>query len=128
MKFQIKTALWMMGIAAVLFGVGGSVLMERLVQQSLKQEEEDMYGAYEMTAGMLRAVGEINGSLVYRDVAECLNLITDGTELWDAFSLCTKDRVIYFSCRSVKTDCRREAGRESCDSFRGRNRTARRRI
>lgn len=96
MRFRVKIALWMTGMVALLFGIGGSILLTASFGQTLSREEDELYHVWQMISGMLGDVGEINRSLTYEDVAESLSLVSgEDAQLWDMMRLRSGELVIY---------------------------------
>lgn len=98
MRFRIKMTLCMAGLLSVLFGTGGSILLQVSFSHALEQEEEEAFRVYQMTSGMLRMVGSINGDLIYEDIAETVSRVEkQNAEVWDMLRVCSGERVIYES-------------------------------
>ena len=119
MRFRVKIALWMTGMVALLFGIGGSILLTASFGQTLSREEDELYHVWQMISGMLGDVGEINRSLTYEDVAESLSLVSgEDAQLWDMMRLSSGEQVIYEVYGEEMTDPLRDfdsAGTEEED-------------
>ena len=84
MKFRIKIALCMIGLVSVLFGIGESLLLKTSFDQAIDRERKELYGVYQMVSGTLQVVGDINGSLIYEDIAGAIFKISAQNEdLWE---------------------------------------------
>ena len=84
MKFRIKIALCMIGLVSVLFGIGESLLLKTSFDQAIDRERKELYGVYQMVSGTLQVAGDINGSLIYEDIAGAIFKISAQNEdLWE---------------------------------------------
>lgn len=95
MKFRIKITLCMIGLLSVLFGIGGSILMQASFDQTVGQEKDETYRIYRMVSGPLKKAAEINGSLVYDDIVEGLSAVDDQGETWEMLRFRLGNDVIY---------------------------------
>ena len=80
MKFRIKIALCMIGLVSVLFGIGESLLLKTSFDQAIDRERKELYGVYQMVSGTLQVAGDINGSLIYEDIAGAIFKISAQNE------------------------------------------------
>lgn len=84
MKFRVKVTLCMIGLMSVLFGIGGSLLLNVSFDRAVDREREELYSVYQMVSGTLRVIGEINGSLTYEDISDTIFKTTGQDEgLWE---------------------------------------------
>lgn len=61
MRVRVKLTLSMLGLLALLFGVGGSLLISLSFHASLERERELAFQTYQMTLGTLQIVGRAEG-------------------------------------------------------------------
>ena len=84
MKFRVKFTLCMIGLMSVLFGIGGSLLLNVSFDRAVDREREELYSVYQMVSGTLRVIGEINGSLTCEDISDTIFKTTGQDEgLWE---------------------------------------------
>ena len=84
MKFRVKVTLCMIGLMSVLFGIGGSLLLNVSFDRAVDREREELYSVYQMVSGTLRVIGEINGSLTCEDISDTIFKTTGQDEgLWE---------------------------------------------
>ena len=84
MKFRIKIALCMIGLGSVLFGIGESLLLQTSFAQAFDRGRKELYGVYQMVSGTRQVAGDINGSLIYEDIAGAIFKISAQNEdLWE---------------------------------------------
>ena len=108
MKFRTKIALCMIAILSVLFGTGGSLLLSASFGQSLEREQDRAYEAYQTLAGTLRIIGDINGNLIYEDIADIVTKIKGESAVsWEMLRFRTENGTIY---ESGNTDIKASKG------------------
>lgn len=96
MKFSLKITLCMLGLLSLLFGVGGSLIINLSFQSSLERERESAHNAYTMVLGTLQAVSDINGKINDSEIAQTLaQLSGQNADAWTSLRLYTADRQLY---------------------------------
>lgn len=98
----------MIAILSVLFGTGGSLLLSASFGQSLEREQDRAYEAYQTLAGTLRIIGDINGNLIYEDIADIVTKIKGESAVsWEMLRFRTENGTIY---ESGNTDIKASKG------------------
>lgn len=96
MKFRWKMTLWMLCLVSLLFGVGGSALINISFRNALDREKESTYSAYRMLLGTLQVV---NGIDVWEDhtaiPAILEQLLDDNSFSWASLRLSAPDDILY---------------------------------
>lgn len=96
MKFSLKIMLCMLGLISVLFGIGGSLIINLSFQTSLKREQESAHNAYSMVLGTLQVVSDINGKINDSEISQTLaQLSGQNADSWTALRLYTAERALY---------------------------------
>lgn len=96
MKFRLKMTLCMLGLLAVLFGVGGSLLITLSFRTALEREREAAYNAYQMVLGTLQIVSGVSGGMNDSDMSMTLEQLTEQNEgNWTGLRLYSETKTIY---------------------------------
>ncbi len=96
MKFRWKITLCMLGLLSVLFGAGGSMLINLSFRDSLERERSAAYNSYQAVLGTLRLVNGVSQKLDYEDLADMLaQLSGQSAGSWTALRLYSSQRSIY---------------------------------
>ena len=96
MKFRLKLTLCMLGLLAVLFGAGGSLLIASSFHSALQREREAAYNAYQIVLGTLQIVNRAGSQADYADVSHTLEqLSAQNAGAWAALRLYTASSPIY---------------------------------
>lgn len=96
MKFRIKIMLCMVALMALLFGIGGSVLIAISFQSSLERERKTAQNSYQMLIRTLRILDSVDMWSNGDDVAASLeNLMEKGDTLWSDCLLTNEEEVYY---------------------------------
>lgn len=96
MNFSLKITLSMLGLLSLLFGIGGSLMINLSFQASLEREQESAHNAYRMVLSTLQVVSNINGKINDSEIAQALaQLSNQNADAWMALRLYAADRQLY---------------------------------
>lgn len=98
MRFRLKMMLGMLCLLAVLFGVGGSLLIALSFESSLEREEESACESYRMLLDTLTVVGSMDAWSQSGDIPHMLEQLYDRSgSSWSALRFSTPGEVLYES-------------------------------
>ena len=98
MRFRLKMMLGMLCLLAVLFGVGGSLLIALSFESSLEREEESARESYRMLLDTLTVVGSMDAWSQSGDIPHMLEQLYDRSgSSWSALRFSTPGEVLYES-------------------------------
>lgn len=96
MKFRIKIALCMIGLLALLFGIGGSALMAISFQNALSREQGAARESYELLITTLKVLGNLNRWTAPGEVSDAIGELSgQGEHIWEALRLTSENEVLY---------------------------------
>lgn len=72
LKFRAKMTLCMLGLLAILFGIGGSLLITISMRDAMVKERAALYDSYLMAIGTIKIVGITGGGLSDESAADTL--------------------------------------------------------
>ena len=103
MKVRLKITLCMVGLLALLFGAGGSVLISLSFQASMEQEKETMFHSWEMIFQTLQLAGQWNTNYDYQAIDQVMEQL-DGepSRDWLALRLWSKRGYTYASKKAAQ--------------------------
>lgn len=98
MRFRLKMMLGMLCLLAVLFGIGGSLLIALSFESSLDREEESARESYRMLLDTLSVVGSLDVWSQSEDIPNMLDQLYDRSgSSWLALRFSTTDEILYES-------------------------------
>lgn len=96
MKFRIKIMFCMVALLALLFGIGGSMLIHISFTETLEQEKERAKTSYQMVIQTLQVLDGMNGWANLEDISDSLdNMFEQETVLWKSCRLMIGDQNLY---------------------------------
>lgn len=95
MKFRIKVTLSMISILAVLFGIGGSMLINTSFQKTIEREEKAAEKSYNMMLNTLILVSETTDWTSDSDLFDTIARVSEQDEFFTAIELSTDEHAIF---------------------------------
>ncbi len=96
MKFRFKITICMICLLAILFGVGGSLLIGLSFQDSLDREQNAVYNDYQMVISTLQIVNGVNQQLEYADISDMLKQLSiQNRGSWTAMRMYNDELSVY---------------------------------
>lgn len=96
MKFRIKIMFCMVALLALLFGIGGSMLIHISFTEMLEQEKERAKTSYQMVIQTLQVLDSINGWANQEDISQSLEeVFGNDIAFWSSCRLNMGDVILY---------------------------------
>lgn len=113
MKFSVKLAVFISCLTALLFGVGGSLLISISFRDSLEREKTAALASFRTTMETMLLVGEADRRQTSDSVVEALTHLSGGSPAWSAVRL-TSDTGTLYSYGALSAQTAAAAGAGSC--------------
>ncbi|MBQ8663729.1 MAG: HAMP domain-containing histidine kinase [Eubacterium sp.] len=94
MSFRLRIAIATIALIAVLFSIGGAVLVHTTFQASLKMEEQSALDSNRMVLKLLQIIGEDEGWFGEEDVVSAIQNI-GAQDTWESIQLVHGDEVVF---------------------------------
>ncbi|MDE5966735.1 MAG: HAMP domain-containing histidine kinase [Lachnospiraceae bacterium] len=105
MKFRLKIMFCMLGLLALLFGIGGSLLITLSFRDALEREQMSAYNTYQMVQGTLQVVNSMNRGFDLSDIEDIMGQLSkQNSGAWTAIRLYTDTETIYEDGRFPLTE------------------------
>lgn len=114
MKFRQKIAICMVWIFALVFGLGGGLMISLSFQSNLEQEEKNSLQSYQMTMSTLKIVCLVSLQTNFSDVANTLAQMQQQQAGWAAVRLSQLDEVLYESGQMPAVDNAPQSTIDTC--------------